>query len=508
MDGPSSSTDGTKESLCVICDKKTLERIVKVGAKGKKTLKQSSVERHDSLFADLDFSNEIFIHESCRCEYIKQSNIEAAKRRAEALCTENISPVKRKLRRSSSSSTVDDSINQSDFEWDNNCLFCKEVANEAEERRRRLSSNRKKKICHVDSSHFMISIKTKLQPLTDDYHREILKRINSVQDLKQLKARYHRECYYEIASSYQKKMSDPKIKQTEKIEAAMEEIYDFLLANDECQFTISQLKEAIKISDMIPHEDTIKKYLKQRFPDEIVISGRMGGNTYVCFTNKMYDIFSDAWYNNRSNSIEGEEIKLIDSASELIRRKMKGIVCRMDQYPASDSMFNNVNENIPPLLIRFLDNIIYKDKHHNPSTEKTYSTKIASIANAIMSAARPRSFMSPLQLGTGATFYRKFGSKRIIDICYHLGFSCSYSEVQLYETSAACQAQRILVDPFLQFVSDNSDFNIASIDGRGTFHNLGSIEIITPADRLQKRMPIKRLRSQEIPTETELVEKK
>lgn len=50
---------------------------------------------------------------------------------------------------------------------------------------------------------------------------------------------------------------------------------------------------------------------------------------------------------------------------------MKGTVCRMDQYPASDSMFNNVNENIPPLLIRFLDNIIYKDKHHNPSIQKT-----------------------------------------------------------------------------------------------------------------------------------------
>lgn len=77
-------------------------------------------------------------------------------------------------------------------------------------------------------------------------------------------------------------------------------------------------KEAIKILDMIPHEDTIKKYLKQRFADEIVISSRMGGNTYVCFTNKMY-IFTDAGYNNKSKSIEEKKIKLIDSASELIR---------------------------------------------------------------------------------------------------------------------------------------------------------------------------------------------
>lgn len=117
-----------------------------------------------------------------------------------------------------------------------------------------------------------------MQPLADDYHREILQRINSVQDLKHLKAKYHKDCYLEVSNSYQAKMRDPKTKLTEKIDAAMEEIYDFLLTNDECQFTISQLKEAIKISDMIPHEDTIKYRLKQRFPDEIVISSRMGGN--------------------------------------------------------------------------------------------------------------------------------------------------------------------------------------------------------------------------------------
>lgn len=44
-------------------------------------------------------------------------------------------------------------------------------------------------------------------------------------------------------------------------------------------------------------------------------------------------------------------------------------------------------------------------------------------------------------------------------------------------------------------------------NGRGTFHNLGSIEIITPAECLQEITPIKRLRSLEVPLESELVEK-
>lgn len=51
--------------------------------------------------------------------------------------------------------------------------------------------------------------------------------------------------------------------------------------------------------------------------------------------------------------------------------------------------------------------------------------------HAIMSEARPKSFLSPLQIATGATFYRISGSKKMIEIGSSLGFSCSYSEVKL-----------------------------------------------------------------------------
>lgn len=179
----------------------------------------------------------------------------------------------------------------------------------------------------------------------------------------------------------------------------------------------------------------------------------------------------------------------------------------MDEYPASDKMFDDMDKNIPSHLLRFLNNIIYKDKEQSDNNNKNYSKKISSIAHAIMSSARPKSFISPLQLAVGATFYRKFGSKKIIDICYNLGFSCSYSEVKLYEICAAGQPGRTLSNPFLQIVSDNSDFNVCTVDGRGTFHNLGSIEIIFPASSLQDREPILRCQRTEIPKESELVEK-
>lgn len=70
--------------------------------------------------------------------------------------------------------------------------------------------------------------------------------------------------------------------------------------------------------------------------------------------------------------------------------------------------------------------------------------------------------------------------------------------------SAACDSRRILLNPFIQFVSDNSNFNISTIDGRGTFHNLGSIEKITPVNSLQAKLPLKRLQFSNIPKESEL----
>lgn len=215
---------------------------------------------------------------------------------------------------------------------------------------------------------------------------------------------------------------------------------------------------------------------------------------FTC-ANNLYDILTDAWYKNRKQTIEEEEQRLIDSASELIRRKIRSTISGLNEYPASDKNFDKIDKNIPPLLLRFLQNVIYKDKKQNDRNNIWYSRKNVSIVHAIMSAARPKNFLSPLQLA------------EMIEICCQLGFSCSYSEVKLYEICAADQLDRRLINPFIQIVSDNSDFNVCTLDGIGTFHNLGTIEIITPANCLQERTPIKRLLSSEIPKESELVEK-
>ncbi|XP_046409257.1 uncharacterized protein LOC124174204 [Ischnura elegans] len=501
------STYDSYGKLCAICTSRGDEKLFNVGLKGKKKLKEVSHERGDLKFAKLNFWKELFIHNSCRSQYTHPHNVQAFKRKKEEAKIPSFSPPKRKLRKSMSMccDDVEDINTCSNFDWEENCCICGEEASREKERKKRQELRRK--IKYVESSEFANNTLQKLSYLEDDFYREIYKRLCDTRDLVSLRAKYHHDCLMKLINQHTEKIKVPQKAYSSKIDQAMEEIFEFMLSSQECQFTINELKEAIKFSDAIPTENTIKERLQRRFKDQIVLSSRMGGVTYVCFADNLYDILTDAWYNNRKQSIEEEEERLIDTASELIRRKIRSTICPLNEYPASDKVFNNIDENIPPLLLRFLHNVIYKDKKQNDSNNILFTRKISSIAHAIMSAARPKSFLSPLQLAVGSTFYRKFGSKKIIEICYQLGFSCSYSEVKLYEICAASQLERQLINPFIQIVSDNSDFNVCTLDGKGTFHNLGSIEIITPGDSLQERTPIVRLPQSAVPKESELVEK-
>lgn len=105
-------------------------------------------------------------------------------------------------------------------------------------------------------------------------------------------------------NAYEQSIKNLIPKYTDKIDAAMEAIYKFLLSSDECQFNMTQLMEILKDFDVIPSENTIKNRLKSKFGDQIVISSRMGGTMYICFSKNVYNILTDAWYNSRAKTIE------------------------------------------------------------------------------------------------------------------------------------------------------------------------------------------------------------
>lgn len=100
-----------------------------------------------------------------------------------------------------------------------------------------------------------------------------------------------------------------------------------------------------------------------------------------------------------------------------------------------------------------------------------------------MTAVRPKSFLSSIQISFGTYLYRKFGSKHLVNLCHQMGFSCSYTEAMRFESSAILRKQELQIiekGAFVQFVWDNADVNVKTIDGENTFHEMGGIMIITP----------------------------
>ena len=119
--------------------------------------------------------------------------------------------------------------------------------------------------------------------------------------------------------------------------------------------------------------------------------------------------------------------------------------------------------------------------------------KLASIGQCIMQAIRPRTILAPLQIGLGVQMHHHFASRFLIDTLHGHGFSCSYTEVQRYERNAAV-TQGIDIPGFtsehtMQYIADNVDHNLATLDGTGTFHGMGIIAAVTPGTRAKNHIP-------------------
>lgn len=118
----------------------------------------------------------------------------------------------------------------------------------------------------------------------------------------------------------------------------------------------------------------------------------------------------------------------METAAAIIQEDIRTMAYDTSVYPDINNFMHDVNSIVPGTLNLFLNTFIAKDK-------KTKQEKIANtctaIAHSIITATRPRSFSSPLQLGLAVYLFRKVGSKNIIDIVSSLAYCSSYREVTL-----------------------------------------------------------------------------
>ena len=121
--------------------------------------------------------------------------------------------------------------------------------------------------------------------------------------------------------------------------------------------------------------------------------------------------------------------------------------------------------------------------------------KSSSLGQAIMQCTHPKSFLSPILIGLAVQMHRMFGSRFLIDSLSHHGFSSSYADVQKFEQNSAVfhgvDLPNVPENTSTQFVADNVDHNVATLDGKKTIHGMGIIAAITPGVKKPRRIPRK-----------------
>jgi hypothetical protein len=230
----------------------------------------------------------------------------------------------------------------------------------------------------------------------------------------------------------------------------------------------------------------MKSKLQDYFGDNVIIT-ELNGKWNVITLRKTARVILHEFHQNQSLSDpEQEKRNIIKTAANLIKSDIKSIESAKNEYP-SVSDIESIEKNLeylPESLKIFLSSMF---------SERECLVKLSSIGQAIVQATRPRSLIVPLQIGLAVQMHHTFGSRFLIDSLNSCGFSSSYSEVKKYELNAAITQKtdipEALTSSHLQYIADNVDHNIRTIDGHGTFHGMGIVASVTPGFKRNSTVP-------------------
>lgn len=150
--------------------------------------------------------------------------------------------------------------------------------------------------------------------------------------------------------------------------------------------------------------------MKERNAAYLAVLQCGGRETFICLRD--------------TSHAETERTRIVQKPGATISEDIRSNFFDSATYPPANKFLDNIADNIPDTLISFLDSVMIPRKE-----SKSLLTKRNSIAHAIITEARPRTFCSPLQLATGTYIHRKSGSRLIVDVLSRLGFCATYNDI-------------------------------------------------------------------------------
>lgn len=458
--------DPTDEDTCIICKEKG--ELKKIGKVAISNLIQTCKRRRSNEHKKWSKLSSALIHNSCSTKYHRESGIAAAAADYSKKAVEGKAIAKEALH----------------FDFKTRCLFCGDVCYPWRE-----------EIKHVtkDETRDNILSALKERDKSDKFNKSLLKRIENVVDLTKVQAQYHSSCmakFYTPRQSHQ--IGRPPLEST--VAFVQHAISYMENLESESQFSLNEIKEAFTSTD-IPDLKIIKLQLQKHYNDNIDFT-HSKKDMIILLKHKLNPQTWKNWYKDQKKNPEEEKKRIIEMAGELILQDIRATIYDRDNYIIPNFNEENIYENIPESLVNFLTILIKSHKNKKKSSENKWNKRVASIAHVIITSARPRSFLSPILIGLSAMMHKRYASKGLLECLSHIGFSATYEETSRFESSIIADPEIHTFNPesFVQFVYDNADHNTATIDGKGTFHAMGGVKIVTPGSDVISKKTIPRLK--------------
>ncbi|KAK3097968.1 hypothetical protein FSP39_014885 [Pinctada imbricata] len=446
---------------CIICGGTEAGCLLKLREKGSRGINIASKKRRDTLNAIPGQS----VHLDCRKNYTNPILIN--KYLKDSLNNGQPDDTSVKLLRS-----------KDVFSFPDHCLFCGCQA-------KNNNLKRGNDVFPVRTHDFQASIIDICLERQDEWSDTVYGRIQSVNDLHAADAIYHQTCSvnFRTKKNVPSAFSTPskEIKKGRRVDAkvqqAFEDIFIYLEDHENDQHKLSDLVDRMgRLCGNEAYEPWyLKKKLQDRFGRDIIMTESHGKSTIITVRKAAESILHD-FHKQKFKDAKEEEISVISTAAKLIKSKIQELPTQNDFYPLPSEL-EKCNYNIshlPEHLSKFLQQICGERN----------DLRTAAIGQCITQATRPRSYTAPLQIGLGVQLHHHFASRFLIDTLHNLGFCSSYSEVQRFETSAAYSQGTDIPEykpgQCVQFVADNVDHNLRTIDGHNTFHGMGIIAGSTP----------------------------
>lgn len=405
-----------------------------------------------------------------------------------------------RLTKSANKTVIDSEVDQNNnstrtrsskgsFDFRTLCLYCTEPVVASSDLRK------------VSTLEFDYNLRKVIKERSFDiWAMEVQGRLETICDLHASDAVYHLDCHVRFTKNLPLKKQQVKRGRPVNHDAvsAFDKLCDKIEADGENElYTLSQLHSMmLSLSNgedekMLYTKEYLRELLRKRYPDTVYFASRAGREDVVGFTNMCDLIIRDKFI---SDHIEGEGTvaeKLVRKAAALVLAEIREAEFERKLYPSPDEISGDGLQVVPSLLRIFLQRLL-----SNP-------LKQAALGQAVVQACKPNSCIMPLLFGVGVEMSR-CGEKQLHDKLAHLGFSLSYSECRRFKQSVVQCYPSVdheissEVGEFTQFVGDNFDHNIKTLDGHGTFHGMGIISAtVRQQSTLQKsnhRVPRLKLR--------------